>query len=177
MNEQEQWNKYLEWSYEEFFSSIKDHESVLELGPGAGHHSKLILRQDPSWLKLVEPDISSSVELVAHIKKLSIQNVEVSAKTYEEFYTQSRPFDVVVCCGLLYHLLAPLHLLEHIVNLSWPKRIILSNIKVESEGIVPYEYDNKVLGRSRGAFDDHPINYWQPLPSNLLKEVLETKNI
>jgi len=176
MNEKEQWNKYLEWSYEEFFSSIESHESVLELGPGPGHHSKLILKQDPSYLMLVEPEIFSAQGLKKSIKQKSIQNASIYHNGYEEFFSQRRPFDVVVCCGLLYHLLAPLHLLEKIVNHSTPNKIIISNIDVEEDGVVPYEYDYKhnPLGRSNGMFIQNPLNYWHKLSSGTVKKIMES---
>ena len=46
-SEKERWDYYLEWSYKEFLSSIAKEDSVLELGPAVGYHTKLILRQDP----------------------------------------------------------------------------------------------------------------------------------
>lgn len=174
MNEKEQWNKYLEWSYKEFFSSIESHESVLELGPGPGHHSKLILKQDPSYLMLVEPDVVSAHDLKKSLKQKSIQNADLYHLGYEEFYSQRRPYDVVVCCGLLYHLLAPLHLLEMIVNHSKPKKIILSNINVDEDGIAPYNYENEQLGRTTGMFIENPIKYWHKLTAGTVKEVLES---
>ena len=42
-SEKERWDYYLEWSHKEFFSSITE-DSVLELGPAVGYHTKLILR-------------------------------------------------------------------------------------------------------------------------------------
>ena len=98
--------------------------------------------------------------------------MELHNKTYEEFYNQHRPYDVVVCCGLLYHLLAPLHLLEMIVNYSKPKKIIISNIAVGEDGVAPYEYENKVLGRSTTM--NNPIKYWHKLSAGTVKEVLES---
>jgi len=169
-SEKERWDYYLEWSYKEFFSSITKEDSVLELGPAVGYHTKLILRQDPKILHLVEPDEYSSNKL----KKDWIPScgMELHNKTYEEFYNQERPYDVVVCCGLLYHLLAPLHLLEMIVNYSKPKKIIISNIAVGEDGVAPYEYENKVLGRSTTM--NNPIKYWHKLSAGTVKEVLES---
>jgi 2-polyprenyl-3-methyl-5-hydroxy-6-metoxy-1,4-benzoquinol methylase len=170
-SEKERWDYYLEWSYKEFFSSITKEDSVLELGPAVGYHTKLILRQDPKILHLVEPDEYSSNKL----KKDWIPScgMELYNKTYEEFYNQGSPiYDVVVCCGLLYHLLAPLHLLEMIVNYSKPKKIIISNIAVDEDGVSPYEYENKVLGRSTTM--NNPIKYWHKLSARTVKEVLES---
>jgi len=170
-SEKERWDYYLEWSYKEFFSSITKEDSVLELGPAVGYHTKLILRQNPKILHLVEPDPFSSKAL----QEVFIPScgIEGYTKTYEEFYNQyNLPYDVVVCCGLLYHLLAPLHLLEMIVNYSKPKKIIISNINVDEDGVVPYEYDNKILGRTTTM--DNPIKYWHKLSAGTVKEVLES---
>ena len=53
MSEKEQWDKYCQWSYEEFFAGIPVGSNVIEIGPGYGFHSALIQRQKPAFHRVI----------------------------------------------------------------------------------------------------------------------------
>ena len=168
MNDKEQWNKYLEWSYDHFFSGIEFDQSVLEFGASVGYHSRLIQRQNPSLHIAVEPNAKAGAELT------NIGGVIRYPMTYQEFYgleeQERQPYDVVICCGILYHMLAPLDLLEKITNNTEPKKIIISNIDVAEDGLEKYTYENENLGRYLQG--NNPIKYWHKLTKETIKEIL-----
>ena len=161
----EQWDKYLEWSYKEFFSGIPVSSNVLEIGPGYGFHSELIQRQKPAFHRVVEPGIYE-------VERLKDIGCDVISQSYQDIYTERRPADVVVCCGVLYHILTPLDLIEKITNLSMPDKIIISNIEVNDDGMAEYNYEHDVLGRQNRMLYDNPIKYWQKLKSSTLSNII-----
>jgi len=164
----EQWDKYLEWSYKEFFSGIPVGSNVLEIGPGYGFHSELIQRQKPAFHRVVEPGIYE-------VERLKDIGCDVISQSYQDFYTERRPCDVVVCCGVLYHILTPLDLIEKITNLSMPDKIIISNIEVNDDGMAEYNYEHDVLGRQNRMLYDNPIKYWQKLKSSTLSNIMRSQ--
>ena len=118
----------------QYFSICKN-KNVLEIGPFEGHHSKLILEQQPTELTVVEPNINANDQLA----KLNITNI-VNDDIFH--YLQSKNlFDVVICCGVLYHLHSPLYLLELIANMADPEYLILESICVD-EFYLNNENDN-----------------------------------
>ena len=164
----EQWDKYLEWSYKEFFSGIPVGSNVIEIGPGYGFHSELIQKTKPAHHRVVEPGLYE-------IERLENIGCEVVSKSYQDFYLERRPADVVVCCGVLYHILAPLDLIEKITNLSRPDKIIISNIDVNDDGMAEYTYEHDVLGRQNRMLYETPIKYWQKLKSGTLSKILKSQ--
>lgn len=166
--DKEQWDKYLEWSYKEFFSGIPVGSNVLEIGPGYGFHSELIQRQKPAFHRVVEPGIYE-------VERLKDIGCDVISQSYQDFYTERRPCDVVVCCGVLYHILTPLDLIEKITNLSRPDKIIISNIEVDDDGMAEYNYEHDVLGRQNRMLYDNPIKYWQKLKSSTLSNIMRSQ--
>ena len=164
----EQWDLYLDWSYKEFFSGIPVGSNVIEIGPGYGFHSQLIQKQKPTHHRVIEPG--------AHeIERLKDIGCEVITKHYQDFYSERRPADVVVCCGVLYHILTPLDLIEKITNLSRPDRIIISNIDVNDDGMAKYTYEHDVLGRPDRMLYEKPIKYWQKLKSGTLSNIMKSQ--
>lgn len=103
----------------EYFS-ICQNKSVIEIGPHDGIHTKLIVGYSPTYLELIEPDTQNSEKLT------SITGVD-SLIVDDAFFVfkDKHPADVVVCCGVLYHLHSPLYLLELITNHCDPEYIIL----------------------------------------------------
>jgi hypothetical protein len=127
-----------------FFNVCKD-RTVLEIAPFNGWHSGLIMENEPTKLTLVEPNPSCTAGLQS-----TFPDADVYCDDIFNFYQRDYPVDVVVCCGLLYHLHSPVHLLELIVNRSRPKVIIIDNV----EDIIPGE----MSGRYGYEFPNQPGN-------------------
>ncbi|MBY0516449.1 MAG: class I SAM-dependent methyltransferase [Bacteriovoracaceae bacterium] len=106
----------------EVFSVCKN-KTVIEVGPYHGWHSKLIKENNPAKLTLVEANPNCEDILRSKFPDDTVVYADVF-----DFYNQNHFVDVVVCCGVLYHLHSPLHLLELIVNKSNPEYIILDSI-------------------------------------------------
>ena len=68
----EEWDKYCEWTYEEFFSGIPIGSNVLEIGPAFGFHTKLIQRQKPNHHRCIEPNVlmKEALEELLILKRL-----------------------------------------------------------------------------------------------------------
>ena len=112
-------DEYLILMSDEYFS-ICQNKSVMEIGPNDGVHTKLIAKHSPGYLELIEPDtkISENLRSIAGVDNLIVDDAFFVLK-------DKHPADVVVCCGVLYHLHSPLYLLELITNHCNPEYIIL----------------------------------------------------
>ena len=112
-------NDYCQWLSQEYLN-ICTGLDVLEIGPGPGHHSQLIINNDPKYFEVIEPN----TELTSTLK--NIYGID-SVVAHDALVVLSKPrrFDLVVCFGVLYHLHNPLHLLELIVNNCNPTYIML----------------------------------------------------
>jgi 2-polyprenyl-3-methyl-5-hydroxy-6-metoxy-1,4-benzoquinol methylase len=109
-----------------YFDIVRD-KTVLEIGPLSGHHSKIIIDQGSKSLVMVEPNTSFNDSLAALSPNSEIINDDIF------FYLEeARKFDVVVCCGVLYHLHSPLYLLELIANRVDPEYVIIETITGDS---------------------------------------------
>lgn len=94
---------------EQYFSICKN-KTVLEIGPNDGHHTKLISKQTPKYLELIEPAAVDGLKFINGIDKILVNDVFF-------ILSEKHPVEVVVCCGVLYHLHCPLYLLELIAVL------------------------------------------------------------
>lgn len=103
----------------EYFSVCAD-RSVLEIGPYIGLHTELIINNKPGYLELVDANPLNKREL-DHIN--GIDNLVIDDVLH--YLQEPKAYDVVVCCGVLYHLHCPLYLLELIVNSVDPEWIVL----------------------------------------------------
>lgn len=111
--------EYLERIYPEF--EICQGRRVLEIGPFHGNHTRIISHYKPTHITVVEP-----LEY-AHqfLYQWPIDNLEVQKCDIFSYLEKTQNFDVVVCCGVLYHLHSPLWLLELIANKINPTYIVL----------------------------------------------------
>lgn len=123
------------------YLSVCNNKSVLEIAPYRGWHTRLISKQEPTSITVVEPD-------TRHNKFLELPNVEVVNEDIFHYLETTRSFDVVVCFGLLYHLHHPLYLLELIANRVNPQYIILDSVDRDKSGVyIVSEQDNTFGGR------------------------------
>ena len=110
---------YLDFCRNEYFVVCQD-STILEIGPFDGCHTKEIIKLNPRSIEVVEGN-KECCDNMSSIDKIS----QIHHDDAMLFLYQPRPFDVVVCLGVLYHLHSPLHLLELITNHCQPKTIIL----------------------------------------------------
>lgn len=164
MSNENDWDTYREIIAKEFFK-VCDNKNVLEIAPFNGHQTQAITTYNLNSLTLVEPN--SEVENVL-IKKFPTATVIVD--DIFNFYQNKFPVDIVVACGLLYHLHSPLHLLELIANQSDPDYIILdctshNNININVE--LPNQPGNRyTIG------DWKSVNYYIAIPFDYIDSSL-----
>jgi hypothetical protein len=134
-------DQYKEIMQNEYFS-VCSSNSVLEIGPYIGIHTKLIIDNNPEFLELIDANPINLEELqkISDIDNIIIDDVLFTLQ-------QPKHYDVVVCCGMLYHLHCPLYLLELIVNHSSPEWIILDCKKDVPELNFIVEPDNITKNR------------------------------
>ena len=130
MNNIIDWNEYHETIAKEFFYLCSD-KTVLEIAPFAGHQTQAIVKYPIKSLLLVEPNQTYNAQLIEFFPTTTIINDDIF-----NVYHNKVLVDVVVACGLLYHLHSHLSLLELIANQSDPEYIILDCIHRSPPGIM-----------------------------------------
>jgi len=173
----------LDCEYEDYcnllnrYFAICKNKNILEIAPGGGWHSKLILAQCPTELTVVEPNKNANSQLT----KLNIDNI-VNDDIFHYLQTK-QSFDVVVCNGLLYHLHSPIYLLELITNMVSPEYLILESTHQENFHITN-EIDN-IPGYRHVDINWQsckinlliPNNYYMIMMTNLGYELIQTDSI
>jgi len=95
--------------------------------------SSYINLRNPEKFTVVEPDYECCKILDRFING---ENKTVYNMTYNDYYARHKEkYDVVLCCGLLYHLHSPIDLLEKIVNFNDPEYILITNIEFPETGL------------------------------------------
>lgn len=163
------WLDYLDILRKEDIFACANNNTVLELAANGGWHSRLIYENNPEKLVCVEPDEFFKEPLYDTFASQH-KNIECFWDTYNEYLQKEKEkFDVVVCCGLLYHLHSPLDCMEKIINIHQPKTLIIENFDVDVE--VLNEEDLDLCGN---AFTDNtkhiPYNFF--IPMTKWKEIL-----
>ena len=102
-----------------YFTEVKN-KKVLEIGAYKGWHTAIIEDYQPSHITCIEPH-----EEMCKILNNNFSNVEVIQDDIFQYLEKPRNFDVVVCCGVLYHFHSPLYLLELIANRINPEVVII----------------------------------------------------
>ena len=165
------WSGYLEvLKNNNIFACVQD-KSVLELASNGGWHSRLIYENNPEKLVCVEPD-KFFMEPLYDTFASQHENIECFWETYNQYVEKEKTrFDVVVCCGLLYHLHSPLDCIEKIINIHQPKTIIIENFDVDVAHL-----NEEKLNVCGNAFTDNakqiPYNFF--IPMNKWKEIFST---
>lgn len=108
------WVNYLKDSYP-YFEHCSG-KNVLELAPFRGTHTQLIELNSAKSITMVELNEIGINGLEFHYPQHTLVKDDVF-----NYLQTKRDFDVVVCCGLLYHLHSPLYLLELIANMVDPE--------------------------------------------------------
>jgi 2-polyprenyl-3-methyl-5-hydroxy-6-metoxy-1,4-benzoquinol methylase len=95
---------------------------ILEIGPGQGRHTDLMLSKSPASLTVVEPDIFACEYLTNTFENIDIVNDDAFS-----YISHKNQYDVVVACGLIYHFHSPFYFLEQVVNNIGPDTFIIEN--------------------------------------------------
>lgn len=148
-------SEYYDFINTNYFNIIKQ-SSVLEIGPFNGHHSQLIVDNGPNYFEVIEGD----KQACQFLKKISGINNIIHDDVMQNLISP-RPFDVVVCFGVLYHLHSPLHLLELIVNYCDPEYILLDCV-MEQEQLSFLHEQTDISGSAQTR------NGWKTCSKNLV---------
>tara|TARA_Y100000389_G_scaffold204509_1_gene257538 strand:+ start:2274 stop:2897 length:624 start_codon:yes stop_codon:yes gene_type:complete len=141
------------------FLHLAEQKSVLEFGPAWGWMSYIISNRNPSDYTIVEPS-SECIESLRKFIDDTREDRKLFELTYNDYYSlEKKHFDLVLCCGLLYHLHSPIDLLEKIVNYNTPELLLVTNIEF-SETHLSSEIEpvNEVLMRYSDSDISNPIN-------------------
>ncbi len=122
-NQNSKYHQYIEKSYFHVCAG----KSTLEIGPSKGTQTPCIVNNSPSVLTLVEADTNACQELTEQFTTANIINQDIF-----EYYKEPHKMDVVVCCGVFYHLHNPFQLLELIVNQSDPEYLVLDSVDTDA---------------------------------------------
>mgnify|MGYP006275435645 CR=1 FL=1 len=158
-----------------YFQSIKDcfniceNNDVLEIAPFLGTHTQLILSNKPKSVTLVENDN----KWIPKLKQLYTNCDIIENDIFEFIYSNNKKFDVVICCGFLYHLHHPFCLLELIANKLQPKYMIIETFDFENLKFID-EYDNKKGARQ--VKNMLSCNLTLSLPINLIQLAISRLN-
>lgn len=108
-------------------------KKVLEIGPAHGAMSSYITLRNPKKFTVVEPDPKCNESLKFILKG---ENEFIHQLPVNDYYKiEKEKYDVVLCCGILYHLHSPIDLLEKIVNFNDPEYILVTNIDFKSTSL------------------------------------------
>ena len=135
------WHHYLDvLKNNDIFACVQD-KSVLELASNGGWHSRLIYEKNPKKLVCIEPD-KFFMEPLYDTFASDHEDIECFWGTYNQYLEEEKTkFDVVICCGILYHLHSPLDCIEKIINIHQPKTLIIENFDVDYEHLNEEELD------------------------------------
>ena len=130
--------EYLDFISNKYFHVCRD-ARVLEVGGLKGDHSKKIIEHCPAYLEVIEPHVSLANDLT------NIEGIDqIVTDDALLLLSSPRPFDVVICFGVLYHLHSPIHLLELFVNHCRPKYLMLDSVGEFSRSEV-IKYDKELV--------------------------------
>lgn len=107
---------------------IVNNVDVLEIGAFHGEHSKLIKSYNPKSLTILEPEKDFATQLSETFLDCTVHCVDAM-----HYLQTPKKYDVVVCCGVLYHLHSPLYLLELIANNVDPSYVIIETFDGNDE--------------------------------------------
>ena len=165
MNDPNGRSEYHETIAKEFFNVCSD-KTVLEIAPFGGHQTKAIVKYPIKSLLFVEPHLGNNERLIDLFPTATIINDDIFNVYHNKFLV-----DVVVACGLLYHLHSPLYLLELIANQSDPEYIILDNIH-QPDIQIRNEVPNTPGNRYTTTLTWKAVNYSICLPFDYIDQSL-----
>ena len=151
-------NEYLDKMHP--YLTICENKKILEIGPYNGLHTQVIKSHNPKSITLVELYEHALIAL-----KLVHPECEIVENDIFHYLDKPRDFDVVVCCGVLYHLHAPLYLLELIVNRVSPQFICIESFDTE---LNTNQEDDNISGARQLAPEWKSANISIKLPKEII---------
>jgi len=139
-NHNSKYHRYIEKSYFHVCAG----KSTLEIGPSKGTQTPCIINNNPSVLTLVEADTNACQDLITQFTTADTINQDIF-----KYYRKPHKMDVVVCCGVLYHLHSPFQLLELIIKQSDPEYLVLDCVDTDSAA---GWFSNEI-----NVFEGHPL--------------------
>ncbi|MDP4022958.1 DUF1698 domain-containing protein [Methylobacterium sp. NEAU 140] len=91
---------------------------ILELGPLEGAHSYLLERLGASSVTAIEGNARAFLKCLCLKEVMGMKRVSYKLGNFVPYLTSCQDFDVIIACGVLYHMTDPLLLLERIVSKS-----------------------------------------------------------
>jgi SAM-dependent methyltransferase len=173
------WHRYSELDDKNYINFMHDclslvrNNTVLELGSFLGWHTSIMLKLNAKKIICVEPNKECIQE---EVYKTNSGTVNLHSCTANDYYSYNNELvDIVVCCGLLYHLHSPIHLLEKIINISKPKYILIETVDSNNIGL----YDEKFYLPGNAHTDTNitfPILKNMVMPTDTMIECIQTTN-
>lgn len=168
-NHNSKYHRYIEKSYFHVCAG----KSVLEIGPSKGTQTPCIINNNPSSLTSVEAGVNACRELTNLFPDVNVINQDIF-----EYYKEPHKMDVVICCGVFYHLHNPFQLLELIINQSDPEYLVVDSVDNDaaSDWLVPTKWIGQdIIYRSNNihavTVDQEPINHAG------MRQVAQEKNV
>ena len=143
-------------------------KKILEIAPLDGIHTKLCLEQNPKSITLVEANQEC---IDSYLNVFTESNVKIINDDIFFYLEKAKNFDIVLCCGLLYHLHSPFYLLELIANRVNPEYLIIESIYSSDPFIAEEERVNSI-GQRNALSNWKTINLMFGLTLKSLKQAM-----
>ena len=151
-------NEYLDKIHP--YLKICENKKILEIGPFNGLHTQVVKSHNPQKITLVELYEHALIAL-----KQDYSDCEIVENDIFHYLEKPREFDVVLCFGVLYHLHAPLYLLELIVNRISPQFVCLESF----DGVLfTNQEDDNTMGARQLVSGWKSANISVKLPKELI---------
>jgi len=173
------WRRYSELDDKNYINfmhkclSLVRNNTILELGSFLGWHTSIMLKLGAKKIICVEPNKECLREEVFQTNSDTVALHNCTANDY--YACNNESVDMVVCCGLLYHLHSPIHLLEKIINISKPKYILIETIDNCDIGVNDEKF--YLLGNAHTDTNiTFPILKHMIMPTQTLIDCIQTTN-
>ncbi len=105
----------IQWCMAQFGSLAG--KRVLELGPLEGFHTAMLERGDPAVLDAVEANVAAYLRCLVTKQVLDLHRAKFHLGNFMPWLERDDlTYDLIVACGVLYHMNDPLHLLDLIAR-------------------------------------------------------------
>lgn len=90
--------------------------NILELGPLEGAHSYLLERLGAASITAIEGNSRAFLKCLCMKEVMGMRRVTYKLGNFVPYLKDCEPFDVIIACGVLYHMTDPILLLERITS-------------------------------------------------------------